>query len=129
MCVSLGCGADNADYSKKSDEELIGLHNGKLKANEAASLRLEAMKRANKLENDDRKAFLEKFKSAYNEATSAWLVKDLREYEESVNKAFKALMESLSDEDKKALGMGGGGGHSCPHHAEGGDNAQGHNHH
>lgn len=125
LCVSLGYAAD---YSKQSDSDLIKLNNGKLKAADAADLKLEIMKRANKLEGDAKKDFFEKLKASYEKATDSWKAKDLRAYEAEVKKAFKEKVQSLSDEAKAELGLGGHGA-SCPNHQEGAaDKNAGHKH-
>lgn len=113
LCASFGYAAD---YSKHSDEELIKQNNGKLKAADAADLKLEVLKRANKLEGEAKKAFLDKVKAAYEKATENFKVKDFRAYEESVRKEFKAKIETLSEEAKAEFGITGGG---CPHHGAG----------
>ena len=105
-----------ADYSKSSDDELIKQNNGKLKPVDAADLKLEVMKRANKLEGEAKKAFLDKVKTAYDKATENFKVKDFRAYEEAVKKEFKAKIEALSEEAKAEFGFTGGG---CPHHGGG----------
>lgn len=113
VSVSLASVGYAADYSKNSDDELIKLNNGKLKAADAADLKLEVIKRANKLEGEAKKAFLDKVKAAYDKATENFKVKDFRAYEESVRKEFKAKIDALSEEAKKEFGITGDG---CPHH-------------
>lgn len=113
VSVSLASVGYAADYSKNSDDELIKLNNGKLKAADAADLKLEVIKRANKLEGEAKKAFLDKVKAAYDKATENFKVKDFRAYEESVRKEFKAKIDALSEEAKKGFGITGSG---CPHH-------------
>lgn len=116
VSVSLASVGYAADYSKNSDDELIKLNNGKLKAADAADLKLEVIKRANKLEGEAKKAFLDKVKAAYDKATENFKVKDFRAYEESVRKEFKAKIDALSEEAKQEFGITGGG---CPHHGGG----------
>lgn len=116
VSVSLASVGYAADYSKNSDDELIKLNNGKLKAADAADLKLEVIKRANKLEGEAKKAFLDKVKAAYDKATENFKVKDFRAYEESVRKEFKAKIDALSEEAKKEFGITGSG---CPHHGGG----------
>lgn len=113
VSVSLASVGYAADYSKNSDDELIKLNNGKLKAADAADLKLEVIKRANKLEGEAKEAFLDKVKAAYDKATENFKVKDFRAYEESVKKEFKAKIDALSEEAKKEFGITDGG---CHHH-------------
>ncbi len=104
-----------ADFSSKSNDELVKI-NGTLKsADDAADLKLEILKRVNTLEESAKKDFIDKLKASYEKNTENMKVKDLRAYEANVKKAFKAKIEKLSDKDKEAFGLNAP---SCPHHSQ-----------
>ena len=88
--LSFGIYAFAADFSAKSNDELLNLYGqyGTMSVNDTADLRLELMRRADKLQGNDKKAFMDKMRGNYDKATESWSVNKWRAYRESVNKEY-----------------------------------------
>lgn len=109
----LSSGAFAADFSKKSESELIKL-SGSVKADEFADYELEVAKRLKKMSEKDMKAFKEKLHAQYDKATENMSVKQWREYRKATHEAMKKRIDSMSKEELKESGLhllkGGKGG-------------------
>ena len=91
---SLVC-ANAADFSKKSDKELISL-SGVVKVEEFADYELEIAKRM--------KAKSEK-EAQYEKATENMSVKEYREYKKATHEAMKKRVENMSEKELKESGL------------------------
>lgn len=110
--------AYGADYSKKSESELIKLNGTLKKVEDAVDLRLEIKKRIAKMDDKQKPDFVKKLKDSYEKNTGDMKVKDLRKLEEDTKEAFAKRIQKLSDAEKKELGLSEEG-HSCPMHGDG----------
>lgn len=123
MFAAVGCLA--ADYSKKSDKDLLSL-NGTLKGADAVDLQFEIIKRAQS-KGDAKMTFMMDAKASFEKNTENMRVKDFREYEAGIKAGVMEKIASLSDEEREKLGVGAGG-HSCPMHGGEGGGHGGHSH-
>ena len=102
MCV----GVNAADFSKKSDSELIAL-SGKVKVEEYVDYKLEVGKRMKAKSEKEAKEFGKKLKEQFEKATENMSVKQLREYRKATHEAMEKHLSKLSEKEKKEL---------MPHH-------------
>ena len=88
--LSFAITAFAADFSAKSNEELLNLYAqyGSMSVSDTADLRLELMRRADKLQGNEKKSFMDKMRGNYDKATESWSVSKWRSYRESVNKEY-----------------------------------------
>ncbi len=100
---SLVC-ANAADFSKKSDKELISL-SGVVKAEEFADYELEIAKRMKAKSEKEAKDFREKLKAQYEKATENMSVKEYREYKKATHEAMKKRVENMSEKELKESGL------------------------
>ena len=100
LCGTLGA----ADFSKKSDAELINL-SGIAKVEEFADYQIEIAKRLKKKSEKEAKAFKEKLKAQYEKATDNLTVKQLREYKQATHEAMKKRIESMSVKELQESGL------------------------
>ncbi|WP_082807875.1 DUF1104 domain-containing protein [Helicobacter himalayensis] len=117
--------AYGADYSKKSESELIKLNGTLKKIEDAVDLKLEIKKRIAKMDDKQKPEFVKKLKESYEENTAEMKVKDLRKLERETKEAFAKRIQKLSDAEKKELGLNKEA-HSCHMH---GDDEHKHKHH
>ena len=104
VCMSLSSLAFAEDFSKKTNDELISLNGTLKKAEDAADLAVESMKRAKDMGEKARKEFKQKLKESWDKNTEKLSVKEFREYEANVKKEIKARLEKLGikgDEHEK----------------------------
>ncbi len=100
---SLVC-ANAADFSKKSDKELISL-SGIVKVEEFADYELEIAKRMKAKSEKEAKDFREKLKAQYEKATENMSVKEYREYKKATHEAMKKRVENMSEKELKESGF------------------------
>ena len=100
---SLVC-ANAADFSKKSDKELISL-SGVVKVEEFADYELEIAKRMKAKSEKEAKDFREKLKAQYEKATENMSVKEYREYKKATHEAMKKRVEKMSEKELKESGL------------------------
>lgn len=88
--LSFAISAFAADFSTKSNDELLNLYGnyGSMSVSDTADLRLELMRRADKLQGNEKKSFMDKMRGNYDKATQSWSVSKWRAYRESVNKEY-----------------------------------------
>lgn len=93
-----------ADFSKKSDKELIAL-SGVVKVEEFADYELEIAKRIKAKSEKEAKDFREKLKAQYEKATENMSVKQYREYKKATHEAMKKRVEKMSEKELKESGL------------------------
>lgn len=93
-----------ADFSKKSDSELIKL-SGTVKVEDFVDYQLEIAKRIKKKSEKDAKAFREKLKEQYEKATENLTVKEWREYKKATHEEMKKRWEKMSEKERKESGL------------------------
>lgn len=106
MAVAFGgvvC-AHAADFSKKSDSEIIKL-SGIVKVEEFVDYELEVAKRLKSKAQKEAKEFKEKLKAQYEKATENLSVKQYREYREATHEAMKKYIDKLSEKELKESGL------------------------
>lgn len=116
LCATLNA----ADYSKKSDTELIKL-SGSVKVEDFPDYHIEISKRLKKKSEKDAKAFREKLKAQYEKATENMVVKQLREYKKATHEALQKRISSMSVKELQESGLKPhmNGDKKCPHDKKG----------
>ena len=114
-CGGLLCGLNAADFSKKSDTDLIKL-SGVVKVEDFPDYKIEVTKRLKKKSSKDAQAFREKLKIQYEKATENMSVKELRAYKKATHEAMEKRISSMSAQELKESGLKGYRDSSkCPH--------------
>lgn len=104
MVAVLGSCVYAADFSKKSDNELVQL-SGSVKVGEFVDYQLEVAKRLKKMAQKDMQAFKEKLHAQYEKATESMNVKQWREYKKATYEAMKKHIDGLSKKELEESGL------------------------
>ena len=103
-CGGLFSALSAADFSKKSDDELIKL-SGSVKAVDFPDYKIEIAKRIKQKSDKDAQVFKEELKAQYEKATENMKVKELREYRKATGEAMKKRVSTMSKKERKELGF------------------------
>ncbi|TLD97763.1 DUF1104 domain-containing protein [Helicobacter jaachi] len=115
-----GVGVNAADFSKKSDDDLVKL-SGVVKVEEFVDYELEVAKRLKAKSEKDAQAFKEKLKTQFEKATENLTVKQLREYRKATREAMQKHIEKMSAKELKESGLHARGCKDCKKDKEGKD--------
>ncbi|MDD6056156.1 MAG: DUF1104 domain-containing protein [Helicobacter sp.] len=104
LVSALSASAFAADFSKKSDKELIDLA-GKVAPKDYPDFKMEVYKRVQEMKVKDAKVFKEQMRKAKREAMQNNTVKKNREYKEAIKKEIDKRLESMTIEEARNSGL------------------------
>ena len=109
---ALSLGAFGADYSKFSNDELVGL-SGKVAPKDYPDYRMEIHKRVQEMKVKDADVFRDKLWQARQNAYDAMSVKERREYHDAVRVEMQKRLDTMTVQEAREKGFmrGHGYGH------------------